>query len=243
MKQAAIFLRKLLFPPRCPVCGRVLGFVARCETCEALVKTVRRAPDTRVPKEDMPAFLCAACTPFWYEMPMKRTVLLAKYGAQRSAFEFLAQHMAQAVREQGEEMCADLVVPVPSRPRAVRRRGHDTALLLAKALCEHLALPLCADALEKTTDTRQQHTLTREERRANLLGAFAVKRPEEVKGRTVLLVDDVFTTGATLNECAKMLLFAGAHSCVACCAALTPSPRGRGGEKSGAQPAPRAPGR
>jgi ComF family protein len=103
---------------------------------------------------------------------------------------------------------ADLVAPVPLHPRRLKQRGFNQALLLAQAFPEvHL---------ERELVTRVRHTppqtgLNAKERRDNVKGAFTVSRPDLVKGKNILLIDDVFTTGATVKECARVLRKAGAH--------------------------------
>ncbi len=221
----AAWLRQLVFPPRCPVCGKVLGFLPRCEECAARLPQLLREPGLPVDKPGHQLeFLEAAYAPFWYEPPIRTTVLNAKYEGRRDALEFLSGAMVDTLQAAGET--ADLIVPVPSHPRAVRRRGHDTALLFAQALAAHLCLPVCTDLLWKTADTPPQHTLSAERRRVNLLGAFVVKAPQAAAGRRILLADDILTTGATLNECAKMLMAAGAGACIAVCGALARTPSG-----------------
>lgn len=104
---------------------------------------------------------------------------------------------------------ADVIVPVPLHWRRRWRRGYDQAWHLGRALERRTGIP-CQAALRRPRYTPPQTSLTRVERRDNVRGAFAVARPEAVRGRTVLLVDDVYTTGATLGECAKQLRAAGA---------------------------------
>jgi ComF family protein len=106
------------------------------------------------------------------------------------------------------------VIPVPLHRSKLRQRGFNQAELVA-----HLALKLssardryllCSDGLERVRETQSQTGLTRHQRRENLRGAFRVKHPEQVSGREILLVDDVFTTGTTASECARILRRAGA---------------------------------
>ena len=103
---------------------------------------------------------------------------------------------------------ADLMAPVPLHPSRLRMRGFNQALLLAQAFPE---VPLERELLARQRHTPPQAGLNPKERRDNVKGAFAVLRPELVKGRNILLIDDVFTTGATVKECAKVLRRAGAR--------------------------------
>ena len=104
----------------------------------------------------------------------------------------------------------DLVVPVPLHRQKQRDRGYNQAALLAAALAPRLARPYAGDVLVRVRDTPTQTRLHAAQRRKNVRRAFAVRGPEWVRGRTVLLVDDVMTTGATLSEVAATLKRAGA---------------------------------
>jgi ComF family protein len=103
---------------------------------------------------------------------------------------------------------AEVLVPVPLHTRRLKERGFNQAVLLAQAFPEK---PLARETLVRVRHTPPQTGLNPKERRENVRKAFAVPRPEEVKGKTILLVDDVYTTGATVRECAKVLLKAGAR--------------------------------
>jgi ComF family protein len=103
----------------------------------------------------------------------------------------------------------DVIIPVPLHPSRLRAREFNQSLLLADQLSRHLALPVSATNLVRSTATDPQTTLTRQARLQNLRKAFEVRSPQSLAGKRILLVDDVFTTGTTLNECAKALRKAG----------------------------------
>jgi ComF family protein len=100
---------------------------------------------------------------------------------------------------------ADVIIPVPLHPARLRAREFNQSLLLADQLSRHLAKPVSATNLIRTAATDPQTTLSRQERLRNLRNAFKIRRPQELVGKRILLVDDVYTTGTTLNECAKTL--------------------------------------
>jgi len=105
----------------------------------------------------------------------------------------------------------DMLVPVPLHIRRLRWRGFNQAQLLARRVARHHRLPLDPFALERARPTSPQVALDDDARRRNVAGAFVVPDPACVRGRRVLLVDDVYTTGATANECSRTLLRAGAQ--------------------------------
>jgi ComF family protein len=106
----------------------------------------------------------------------------------------------------------DAILPVPLHPARLREREFNQSLLLADRLGRHLERPVLAAHLARVVPTDPQTTLSRHERLRNLRRAFAVRTADGIVGSRLLLVDDVFTTGTTLNECAKALRQAGAQS-------------------------------
>lgn len=110
------------------------------------------------------------------------------------------------------DLRADVVVPVPLHPKRLADRGFNQAALLAAEVADELKAPLVTRALARGLDTTQQAKLDRAGRLTNLAGAFSARGAEKVRGRRVVLVDDVVTTGATLTACAEVLLETGAES-------------------------------
>jgi ComF family protein len=106
----------------------------------------------------------------------------------------------------------DIMLPVPLHVQRLRWRGFNQAQLLARPLAHAAGVRLDPYSLERVRPTRPQVELDEKERRHNVAGAFRVLRPKAVAGRRVLLVDDVYTTGATVDECSRVLLRAGAQS-------------------------------
>src|SRR6202012_92177 len=103
-----------------------------------------------------------------------------------------------------------LVVPVPLHGLKLREREFNQAARLARPLAKALGIPMDEQILQRTAATRTQTLLTRKERASNMRGAFAVRDGVKLTGRRIILVDDVFTTGATTNDCARALRGAGA---------------------------------
>jgi ComF family protein len=110
------------------------------------------------------------------------------------------------------ELKGYLIMPVPLHPRRLRSRGFNQSLLLARCVASKTGSDLDFLSLRRTRFTKPQTELSSKERKKNVRKAFEVVAPEAVKGKTIVLVDDVATTGSTLNECAKALKKAGADS-------------------------------
>jgi ComF family protein len=104
----------------------------------------------------------------------------------------------------------DLMLAVPLHPQRLRQRGFNQSILLARRLSRTHSIPLDLKSLQRTRQTQPQTHLSGSERQKNIRGAFEVRKPEVISGKHVLLIDDVFTTGATVQECSKVLLKAGA---------------------------------
>lgn len=147
-----------------------------------------------------------------FEGPLREAVHLYKYRPARSLGRPLASWMTAQVRMISG---LDQVMPVPLHRRRLRQRGFNQALLLANVVADAFALRLVYDNLHRVRNTRPQVELSGEERSWNVRDAFRLDRPAEVEGDRILLVDDVFTSGATMNECARILKEAGQEHVIA----------------------------
>lgn len=164
--------------------------------------------------------LCTA--PLWYRDRVRESHHRYKFSGVRAYAEPYATLMSQCVED---HLCDrfDIITWVPISRRRLRKRGYDQSQLLAQRIADKLDVP-CVRMLKKIRHTKAQSKLKGEsERRANVLGAYAVCPGVSVEGRRILLVDDVLTTGATMSECARMLLTAGAKQVVCVTLALSES--------------------
>ena len=165
-----------------------------------------------------------------YEDALRSLIHLLKYKAVRPAARPLGIALAHAIRPLlGDHPGDFLVVPVPLHRRRRSSRGFNQAELIARAALRDLRdhrLVLDPKVLVRKRFTESQTGFTREERRRNLRGAFAVSHPARVRGRQIVLVDDVLTTGATADECSRILLRAGARQVLVATAARAVSLEG-----------------
>ena len=209
-------LLDLLFPPKCPFCGRVLDKPGICDACrKALPWTegedaLRRGPG---------GFRCAA--PLWYQGLAREGLHRFKFRGMSSAAGPLGELLAQCAAEHFSG-AFDTVTWVPVSPRRLRQRGYDQARLLAESACrlwDTKPLPL----LRKTVHNPAQSGLKESAQcRANVQGVYTAPDPAAVWDRRILLIDDICTTGATLAECVRVLREAGAADVVCAAVALTP---------------------
>ncbi|MBV8056280.1 MAG: ComF family protein [Deltaproteobacteria bacterium] len=132
-----------------------------------------------------------------------------KYGRDQSLSHALAQCLGESLPLNSDDY--DLVLPVPLHRRRLRWRGFNQAAMLGFVVARKINCALDVVTLARIRDTPPQTSQDSARRRQNVRGAFAVTRPHQIANRSLLLVDDVMTTGATLDECARILLAAGAR--------------------------------
>ena len=218
-------LLTVVFPSACVVCAQALSsplggpLCARCWAelprhrgplcpCGVPLGTGVPAPCGRCRRGLSPLARGASLGP--YEGTLRGVIHDLKYRGRRRlapviARALLAEPAARRVVQPGA-----ILVPVPLHPRRFRERGFNQAELLARAVGGSTSTPVVTGALVRRKDTPSQSGLTAAARRRNVNGAFVVRRRAAVGGRVVVLVDDVFTTGATIRACAQALLSAGA---------------------------------
>lgn len=157
---------------------------------------------------DPPFFIARAVGP--YEGCYRQLIKQYKFMEKKHLAWSMARMMSQVVRDTREYWPLDIVVPVPMSPEGLIRRGFNQSELLAKRIARCLRVRFEPRVLVRVKDSAPQRELSREMREKNLMHAFAVEKPERVRGKSVLLVDDVYTTGSTARECTRTLLDAGA---------------------------------
>lgn len=145
-----------------------------------------------------------------YEGPFREAIHRWKYEERNSLTSFLGGKLVEGFWRYWNSNALDLLIPVPLHPIRLRERGFNQALLLVKELSRCTRIPYNTRLLRKKRPTTPQVHLSGREREGEVRGSFHISRTEEVQGRSILLVDDVYTTGATVNECSKILLRAGA---------------------------------
>lgn len=216
---------QFLFPDICIFCGQILtpekdqmaGFFSqqmhtcrRCLTCLPLCfpqDTIAACLSNKQSSDPIPDF--SVIVPFRYEQPVSASIRMLKFHNADYAANTIAAFMAAAVSLQ--PFCFDAVIPVPLSAKRLHRRGYNQALCLASPLASRLSLPCLPNFLERRVHTAQQSRFTDPtQRKANVSGAFHVADDADVEGLSILIVDDVMTTGATLHEAAVALYRAGA---------------------------------
>lgn len=207
---------RLLFPPKCVLCKRILSGneTDLCHTCR------KDAPAFSRTKSNIP-FIAHWTALWYYKENVRKSIQRFKFSNRRNYAAAYARLLTVRLLEVYPEHF-DILTWVPVSALRKFRRGYDQSALLAKAAGQELHIP-ATPVLRKIRHTPPQSLLRdASQRRANVLGAYAVCKKSDLSGKRVLLLDDVVTTGATASECAKMLLSAGAKEvCFAAVAAAS----------------------
>ena len=212
-----------LFPRRCAVCDTVLPFGGGkiCASCAEKLVPVR---DPRCMKcgrmlysnsaeycrdcADVKHAFDRAVSAFVYNDAMQESIFRYKYGGRKEYADFYAETMAQYLGKEIRSFKADALIPVPLHKSRLRKRGFNQSALIARKLGKILDIDVAEKLVERVKRTSPQKNLNREERRKNLKRAFKISK-NDVKLTRVIIVDDIYTTGSTVDEIALLLRAAG----------------------------------
>ena len=221
---------RLLLPVDCTTCAQPLTgdpVPFFCRQCWELIRPLRGPSCPRCHRPFAspsattysPTHECHDCrtrephysqvwAPYAYCSPLQDAIALFKYRGKVALADALGALLTKALPER---LDLDVLMPIPLHPNRLRQREFNQSLLLADRIGPALGLPISYRNLIRTVDTDPQISLPRAARLQNLRKAFAVRAPQEVAGARILLIDDVFTTGTTASECARVLRKAGAN--------------------------------
>ncbi|MBQ9764910.1 MAG: ComF family protein [Lachnospiraceae bacterium] len=206
------------------------GYV--CKECEDKVPYVKSPTCYRCGKEvdDERKEYCHDCSeggfyykrgvaPIRYNAVMKRAMEGFKYFNKREYADFFVEAVLERYKELIASWEADLVIPVPIHKSRLRQRGYNQAELLASRVSTGLGLEMRSDVLIRTKKTEVQNKLNDKERQKNIEEAFKINK-NVVQSKRVVIIDDIYTTGSTINACAKVLKQAGAADVYCVCACI-----------------------
>ena len=187
IKIALEALLDIIYPydNKCIICG-VEGFLGICSKCKSEIKRVHQ-------QEEIMAY-------GYYGGVLKKLILNLKYHKSFIAGKVLADLLCQIIIE--KKLSIDCICYVPISKDSLKKRGFNQCSVLAKNISSILDIPVI-DCLVKVKETKEQKLLDKEERMKNILDAFEIKNKEKLFKKNILLIDDVYTTGATINECKK----------------------------------------
>lgn len=216
----------MLYPPVCPICQKIVKKSERggiCHLCQKKIAYIKEPYCMKCGKslKEETQEYCKDCARISYAFDEGRAVFLhqgevassiyrMKFHNKRSYAQVFAGEMAVQFGEWIKRRDIQEIIPVPLHQKRRRRRGYNQAELLAVELGRRTGIPVNSDAVVRVRNTRPQKLLDNRQRIANLNGAFGVRRQWEVK-RNVLVVDDIYTTGNTIHEIARLLKRVGTH--------------------------------
>ncbi len=224
----------LIYPPRCPVCGKVRDLKGG-QVCPACSSSLPSPGRNRCMKCSRPVpegeEYCRDClgrthrfsegrAVFLYEGVIRRSILSCKYGCHPRYADFYGDAMAWEAKDLFERFRPDILVPVPMHPAKERARGFHLTRLLCSRVSAGTRVPSAPGLLKKTVPTASQKSLSGYARRLNLAASIEAGPVEE--GMRVIVIDDVYTTGSTIDACAQALIRAGAASVGFLTFAITP---------------------
>lgn len=221
-------LLTLIFPRRCAYCGKVVSpEKAMCSKCGPKLSRISGEICSRCGRDKKEcscrgaSYYNGIAAPFYFEGLVRKGIHSFKFRNSPRNSEAYCDEMAKTVKKRYPDVAFDFICEVPMDKKSVKKRGYNQVSLLAKGLSERLGIEHKPELLIKLYETEKQHNLRWIFRKGNLTGVFDVSAPEEVEGKTVLLCDDISTSGETLDECSKMLWLYGARDIRCITVALT----------------------
>lgn len=210
-------LAGILLPPKCIFCAELLEPGAALQICNDCYSKVPFAEEAvvRTGTDGSDVGCDGAICVCNYSGIVRESLIRFKFYGKPGYYRTFARLLSERIRKLADVDGFDMLVSVPLHKRKQYARGYNQAFLISRALSRELRLPERSDLLKRLKDTDSQSLLDRDDRRRNVMDAFEVTAPEELEGKTVLLVDDILTTGFTMDECARMLKKAGAKTVIA----------------------------
>lgn len=214
IKKLFIGCMDLLFPPRCVFCNGVVSSGSQiCAKCDAEISEVDSVKCIYI-QEEGKTILCAV--PYLYQNNVRQSIIRFKFYGQKQFAGLYAEKMVKHILQCYSSFQFDAVSSVPISSERRKLRGYNQSELIAREIAQQIKLPYC-EYLIKIEDNKEQHKLKEKERRKNVKDVYRLCSAGCAQGKNILLIDDIVTTGATLSECAAVLLKNGA-AMVACAA-------------------------
>lgn len=208
-------IKSFIFPERCVLCGKVLNDrKIICQVCKASLHFCEENPVIKriMLSQNGKRYLFSVYSPFYYDGSIRRGILSLKFRSRKKVTDFFTPYMVNTARGDSFKK-ADFTICVPSSKERERQRGFNQSEILAKAFSEISGIMYYENVLKKTKDTVSQSLMKNSKERAeNVRGVFSINSDADIKGKRIVLIDDVFTTGATLKECCDILIDSGALS-------------------------------
>lgn len=208
---------KIIFPPKCILCGKILDFendIEICDKCYGIIPFLKDTAETGSNKFYIGEFCDGVVCLCQYSGVIKESIMRFKFFEKSGYYRAFARLLAEKLKKVTKSDNFDIIASVPLYKRKQNSRGYNQSFLISKELSRITGITEGSRALTRIRDTASQSLLNKEKRQKNIKDAFEVVNPEKIKGKNILLIDDILTTGNTLSECSRVLKEAGAKKVV-----------------------------
>lgn len=200
-------LLKLIYPDVCAFCNKIQK-ESLCKKCEEKIKKYKKDIVIRSKNNYFEELISI----FKYEGLIREKIIQYKFQDKSYIYNTFAKIILKNEKVCGLLKKYDIIIPVPIHRKRKLQRGYNQTQLIAKEIAKNIDIKLCDDVLVKSKNTIAQSKLNKNKRKQNIKGAFRVLDLEKIQGKNILLFDDIFTTGSTVNECSKILKKVGAKT-------------------------------
>lgn len=219
-------LLDLIFPPRCYFCSKIIDFFNRgkydlCRECLSQISFIGAKACKFCGKQlkDYHDDLCEYCQPnkyyirlisaCEYDDVLREKLLEFKFEGKKELYKVFSLILIEKLK-MTDDIKFDIIISVPIHESKLKQRGYNQTQLIAQDIAKKLQIEIENDVLIKSKITKNQSELNRDERKTNIINSFIIQNGEKIKEKRILLIDDIVTTGATVNECSRMLKENGA---------------------------------
>lgn len=220
-------LLSIVYPKRCPTCMNIIPINEEERICDSCIEELPYVTEPRCKKCSKPLDnetndLCYDCTKnehsysrgwaLWlYTGDIKNALKRFKYNNNSNYGKIFSKEVVTLYKKEIEEVSIDLIIPVPLHPKKQKKRGYNQAAIIGSNIAESLNISYSSNYVTRIIDTKDQKNLSDKERVHNMKKAFKIVDPNQIKHKRVLICDDIYTTGNTINSLSKELLENGAE--------------------------------
>ena len=213
---------KFFYPAKCVFCQNLINDYSSFEVCDNCKSTLPYTNDNGC--FEGTKYISYVISPLYYKNEtIRQAILRYKFNNAINYHKTFASIVVYYLQNIDDIKNVDLVLPVPLSKKRMRERGYNQAELISARIAGHFSIETMSDVFIRHRETKRQSTMDKYERLKNISGAFSITDKNPINGKTILLFDDVFTTGATMNSCAKILIQSGAKQVIGSCLAIVES--------------------
>lgn len=199
----------LIYPNVCGFCNKIISKEYTCKSCREKLQYIYESEKQFVStNKNFDVLVCA----YKYKGIVRNKILEYKFKNKKYLYRSLSERLYKLLLKYENEI--DYIVPVPIHIKRYFKRGYNQSELVARFFSEKFNKVMLKNVIIKTKNTKPQSLLTASNRKKNVCNAYRIKNSKHIYGKTILLVDDIYTTGATVNECAKVLKENGAKKII-----------------------------